>query len=96
MHSGDSGLCLPGLGRFASGLQEEAQVAQPPRPDGQGIHSSFVRLLPLPSLLLVSSIVTGGQPSLKQKISISQHFRPPHCLRPNSDNFGSTFSAALN
>ena len=34
--AGDPGLCLPGPGGVAGGLQEEAQVAQPPRRDGQG------------------------------------------------------------
>ena len=35
--AGDPGLCLPGPGGVAGGLQEEAQVAQPPRRHRQGV-----------------------------------------------------------
>ena len=35
--SGNPRLCLPGLGRVPSCLQEEAQVAQPPRRHRQGV-----------------------------------------------------------
>ena len=57
-----------------------------------GIASPPFCLLPMPIVLLVLMI-----DNCSPKISISQHFHPPRCPRgPDSDNFGPTFSAALN